>query len=61
MNFQEGQSLSRRARIIANALARFRLVDSDQKDYQGVDTLITETIEKQRKAVENAHQRRAAE
>jgi len=37
-----------------NALARFRLVDGAQKGYLGVDTLITETIEKQRKAVENA-------
>ncbi|MEP7306581.1 MAG: FHA domain-containing protein [Acidobacteriota bacterium] len=53
VNFQEGR---RYVDIpdYPNALARFRLVDGAQKGYMGVDTLITETIEKQRKALENA-------
>jgi tetratricopeptide (TPR) repeat protein len=52
-NFQEGnRSLERQDYPLA--LARFQLVERDQKDYQGVDALITETAAKQRKAVEDA-------
>ena len=36
------------------ALARFALVDRDQKDYQGVEALIADATAKQRKAVEDA-------
>jgi len=53
VNFQEG---NRYLGIpdFANALARFRLVDNAQKGYRGVDTLITDTTARQRKAVEDA-------
>jgi pSer/pThr/pTyr-binding forkhead associated (FHA) protein len=52
-NFQEGnRSLERKD--FANAISRFETVDRDQKDYQGVDSLITQTTAKQRQAVEEA-------
>ena len=53
VNFQEG---SRYLDIpdYANALARFRLVDSAQKGYRNVDALIAEATEKQRRALEIA-------
>jgi pSer/pThr/pTyr-binding forkhead associated (FHA) protein len=53
VNFQEGRRYLD-VPDYPNALARLRLVDNAQKGYLGVDTLITETIEKQRKALENA-------
>jgi tetratricopeptide (TPR) repeat protein len=36
------------------ALARFQLIERDQKDYQGLEAVIAETAAKQRKAVEEA-------
>ncbi len=38
----------------ANALARFRLVDRDQKGYQNIDALIADTVVKQRAAFDKA-------
>jgi hypothetical protein len=38
----------------ANALAKFRAVDLDQKDYQGVGARIVDTIANQRRALEEA-------
>ena len=44
VNLQEGKS-SLEKQDFANALARFRLVDRDQKGYQGVDALIADTTD----------------
>ena len=53
VNFQEGnRSLERQD--FALAIARFQLVDRDQKGYRGVDSLITDTTAKQRQLVEEA-------
>ena len=52
-NFQEGNR-SLEKQDFPLALARFQLVERDQKDYQGVEALITDTTAKQQKAVEEA-------
>jgi len=53
VNLQEGnRSLERQD--FALAIARFQLVDRDQKGYRGVDSLITDTVAKQRQAVDEA-------
>ena len=52
-NLQEGnRSLEKQDYPLA--LARFQLIERDQKDYQGMEALIAETTAKQRKAVEEA-------
>ena len=53
VNFQEGnRSLERQD--FALAIARFQLVDREQKGYRGVDSLITDTAARQRQSVEEA-------
>jgi len=53
VNFQEGtRSLERQD--FALAIARFQLVDRDQKGYRGVDAMITDAIAKQHQAVDEA-------
>jgi hypothetical protein len=53
VNFQEGnRSLERQD--FALAVARFQLVERDQRGYQGVDSLITETTARQKRLVEEA-------
>jgi len=52
-NFLEGnRSLEKQDYPLA--LARFQLVERDQKDYQGLEALIADTTAKQKKAVEDA-------
>ena len=52
-NFFEGnRNLERQD--YANALLRFEAVERDQKGYQGVDSLITDTVNRRRQAVEDA-------
>jgi tetratricopeptide (TPR) repeat protein len=52
-NFQEGnRSLEKQDYPLA--LARFQLIERDQKDYQGMEALIADATAKQRKAVEEA-------
>ncbi len=52
-NFLEGnRSLEKQDYPLA--LARFQLVERDQKDYQGLEALIADTTAKQKKAVEEA-------
>jgi tetratricopeptide (TPR) repeat protein len=51
--FSEGKS-SLDKQEFAAALSRFRAAEHDQPRYQGVDQLITETLGKQQKAVEEA-------
>jgi tetratricopeptide (TPR) repeat protein len=52
-NIQEGhRDLDKQD--FANAISRFEAVDRDQKNYQGVESLITEAAARQRKAVEEA-------
>jgi tetratricopeptide (TPR) repeat protein len=53
VNFQEGnRSLERQD--FALAIARFQLVERDQRGFQGVDALITETAAKQKRLLEEA-------
>jgi pSer/pThr/pTyr-binding forkhead associated (FHA) protein len=52
-NLQEGR-LSLGKQDFANAISRFEAVERDQKGYEGVDSLITDTVAKQRHAVEEA-------
>ena len=60
VNFQEG-SRSLERQDFALAIARFQLVERDQKGYRGVDTLITETAARQQQAVEEAVDERKEE
>ena len=53
VNFQEGnRSLERQD--LSLAIARFQLVERDQKGYQGVDSLIADTTAKQKRQVDEA-------
>ena len=52
-NIQEGHR-NLEKQDFANAISRFELVDRDQKNYQGVESLITEAVARQRKAVDEA-------
>jgi hypothetical protein len=52
-NFQEGK-LSQDKQDFVTAIARFEAVERDQQGYQGVDALISDTVARQRQAVEIA-------
>ena len=53
VNLQEGRN-SLEKQDFALAIARFQLVERDQKGYRGVDSLLTETVAKQHQAAEEA-------
>jgi Inner membrane component of T3SS, cytoplasmic domain/Tetratricopeptide repeat len=52
-NFLEGNR-NLEKKDYANAISRFEAVQRDQKSYQGVDSLITDTVARQRQAVDEA-------